>query len=194
MAMNPDPKPGRWILPLVIIGMIAFTYYFVRELPDAAPGTTIAGPTTTTTPDDSTTTTEADPLDPVVQAYVDEMDEINTQLQLLRTDLVATNTGFDASPREVEYPDAVTRFTTVRDETNALLLSFDALTAPEGLEESHTALRASLDGAAQAAARALSGLTSADPGTIRRAGVQDYVDAAATFETEVTSLKTAVGA
>jgi hypothetical protein len=194
MAMNPDPKPGRWILPLVIIGMIAFTYYFVRELPDAAPGTTIAGPTSTTAPDDTTTTTEQDPIDPVVQAYVDEMDEINTQLQLLRTDLVATNTGFDASPREVEYPDAVTRFTTVRDETNALLVRFDALTTPEGLEESQTALRAALDGAAQAAARALSGLTSADPGTIRRAGVQDYVDAAATFETEVTDLKTTVGA
>lgn len=194
MAMNPDPKPGRWILPLVIIGMIAFTYYFVRELPDAAPGTTIAGPTSTTAPDDTTTTTEPEPLDPVVQAYVDETDEINTQLQLLRTDLVATNTGFDASPREVEYPDAVTRFTTVRDETNALLVRFDALTAPEGIEDNHTALRAALEGAAQAAARALSGLTSADPGTIRRAGVQDYVDAAATFETEITGLKTAVGA
>ena len=36
MAFNPDPKPGRWILPLVVLGMIAFTYFFVRELPEAS--------------------------------------------------------------------------------------------------------------------------------------------------------------
>lgn len=192
MAMNADPKPGRWILPLVIIGMIAFTYYFVRELPGASPDTTIAGPTTTTIPDDTTTTTE-DTTDPTVQAYIDEIDDINTQLQLLRTDLVATNTGFDANPREVQYPDAVIRFTTVRDETNALLARFDELDALEGLEENHTSLRDALNDAAQAAATALSGLTSADPGTIRRAGVQAYVTAAAGFESETADLKTAAG-
>ena len=50
MAVNPDPKPGRWILPLVILGMIAFTYFFVRSLPEASPDTTLApGDTTPTT-------------------------------------------------------------------------------------------------------------------------------------------------
>ena len=46
MAINPDPKPGRWILPLVVLGMVAFTYFFVRALPsgseEGATDTTIA--------------------------------------------------------------------------------------------------------------------------------------------------------
>lgn len=193
--MNTDPKPGRWILPLVVLGMIAFTYFFVRELPGASPDTTLPGAAATTTlPDDTTTTTTTPPLDPAVQAYLDEIDEINAELQLLRTDLVTANTGFDASPRQIEYPDAVTRFTTVRDQTAALLVRFDAQTAPEGLEANHANLRTALDAAAQAASNALAGLTSSDPGTVRRAGVQAYVDAAGVFETEVTSVKTTLGA
>ena len=60
MAVNPDPKPGRWILPWSF-GMIAFTYFFVRSLPEASPDTTLAaGDTTSTTVgggDGPTTTT-----------------------------------------------------------------------------------------------------------------------------------------
>ena len=29
---NSDPKPGRLVLPLVLIGMIATTYTFVRSI------------------------------------------------------------------------------------------------------------------------------------------------------------------
>ena len=29
---NPDPKPGRLILPLVLIGMIATTYTFINRV------------------------------------------------------------------------------------------------------------------------------------------------------------------
>ena len=58
MAVNPDPKPGRWILPLVILGMIGFTYFFVRELPEASPDTTLVGQPVTTTLPESTGTTE----------------------------------------------------------------------------------------------------------------------------------------
>ena len=31
MTSNYDPKPGRWMLPLVVLAMVAFTYLFVRE-------------------------------------------------------------------------------------------------------------------------------------------------------------------
>jgi hypothetical protein len=195
MALNADPKPGRWVLPLVILGMITFTYYFVRELPAASPDTTLPGAgATTTLPDDTTTTTEAPTLDPQVQAYLDAIDEINSHLQLLQTDLVAANTGFDATPREVEYQEAVQRFTAVRDDTIALLGQFDELTAPEGLEAHHAALRNELDEAAQAAAEALSGLQSADPGIIRRAGVDRYVLAAGNFSRLADELQDAAAA
>ena len=31
-TFNPDPKPGRIVLPLVLIGMIATTYTFVNRV------------------------------------------------------------------------------------------------------------------------------------------------------------------
>src|SRR5690606_28312697 len=68
MAVNADPKPGRWILPLVVLGMVAFTYFFVRALPSGSEpgeetGTTLAASDTTVpadgeeSPDDTTPAT-----------------------------------------------------------------------------------------------------------------------------------------
>ena len=31
-TFNPDPKPGRVVLPLVLIGMIATTYTFINRV------------------------------------------------------------------------------------------------------------------------------------------------------------------
>jgi len=195
MSVNADPKPGRWILPLVIVGMIAFTYYFVRELPEASPDTTTqaGNGTTTTLADDATTTTEANQIDAEVQAYLDAIDEINAELRLAQIELTDANNGFDADPRTVEYPEAVTRFTAVVDATNALVTEFDALTAPVALESHHTILGAELTKAANAAQDALDGLRSSDPGGIRRNNVTAYVDAATAFDAEVTNLHTAAG-
>jgi hypothetical protein len=92
MAVNPDPKPGRWILPLVVLGMVAFTYFFVRELPEASTETTlVSSPGTTTTVPGTEGSTTTGPgngttLDPETQAYLDEIDAINEELQVQRTD------------------------------------------------------------------------------------------------------------
>ena len=44
-----DPKHGRWILPLVVLALVAFTYTFVNNLPAAEtrPTTTVAADTDT---------------------------------------------------------------------------------------------------------------------------------------------------
>jgi hypothetical protein len=116
MAVNTDPKPGRWILPLVILAMIGFTYFFVGALPEAAPDTTLAGAVTTTTLGDSTGTSSPDsdgggPVDDQTQTYLDELDAINADLQVTTTEMVAVNAGFDADPREIEYGVAGLRST-----------------------------------------------------------------------------------
>ena len=197
MAVNQDPKPGRWILPLVVLGMIAFTYFFIRELPEASPDTTlVAGSTTTTAPNDDTSTTAGTgngTLDPDVQAYLTELDEVNTALQLLRTEMVTVNDGFDADPREIEYRDAEARMTTVEVDTQALADRVAAMTVPEGFETSHQAITSAIDTAAGAASDALDGLQSDDPGEIRRAAVVAYTQAADNFATEVENTKTAAG-
>jgi hypothetical protein len=194
MAVNPDPKPGRWILPLVILGMIAFTYFFVRELPSASPDSTLAGGvTTTTTPGDSTSTTGGGTTDPAVVAYVGQVEAVNDALQVLRTELVTVNTGFDADPREIEYSDAETRFEAVDTQTAALVDQFNALTVPESLQTNHDVLATEIEFAALAAGDALAGLRSDDPGTLRRNAVEGYANAADNFDAELGTLRTTAG-
>jgi hypothetical protein len=194
MAVNPDPRPGRWILPLVVLAMIAFTYFFVRELPEASPDTTqLAGDTTTTTsPDDSTTTT-ASAIDPETLAYVEQVREIRDGLEAQRQELEAANSGFDASPRTVEYQDAVSRFQAVATATSELADRLEGLTPPEDFQPNHQVLLTHLDAAAGAAEDALAGLQSDDPGVIRRNSVEAYGNAAASFVEEVGILEDAAG-
>lgn len=199
MAVNPDPKPGRWILPLVILGMIAFTYFFVRELPEASTETTlVSGPgTTTTVPGDDgggSTTQAPSTLDPDTQAYLDTVDAINVALTAQSTEISTVNTGFNADPREVEFADAETRFEAVVTETSALAEQLRGLTPPVALEANHTTLQTNVDLATASAEAALAGLLSTDTGEARNAAVDAYVQAAADFNTEVTNTHNAANA
>ena len=190
MAVNPDPKPGRWILPLVILGMIAFTFFFVRELPEASPDTTLAGqPTTTTVPDSPVTTVDGGggELDPETQAYLDELDVINAALQLLTTEMVTVNDGFDADPRQIEFEDAEPRLEVVVEDTTDLSDQVTNMDVPAGLEVNHDVLKTAVQFASLAAGDALAGLRSSDTGERRQVAVEAYVQATEDFNTEVTN-------
>jgi len=198
MAVNPDPKPGRWILPLVILGMIAFTYFFVRSLPEASPDTTLAaGDTSTTVPGgDGSTTVPANggTVDPdAVQVYLGELERVSGELQVLNTELVTVNTGFDVEPREIEFSDAEPRMEATAAGAQTLSDEVAALTAPAGLEANHEAIVGRIAVAAQAADEALSGLQSTDPGDLRRAAVAAFTSAVADFEAEVANARAAAG-
>jgi hypothetical protein len=177
----------------VILGMIAFTYFFVRELPEASTETTlVSSPDTTTTTggdvgDGDTSTTQASTLDPEAQAYIDSVDAINEELQVQRTELVTVNDGFNTDPREIEYPDAEDRFEAVANATQALADELRGLTPPTGLEANQTALQTQIDLATVSANEALAGLRSTDTGERRNAAVDAFVQAAADFDTEVTN-------
>ncbi len=190
MAVNPDPKPGRWILPLVILGMIAFTFFFVRELPEASVDTTLAGqPTTTTAPESPVTTVDGgdSELDPETQAYLDELDVINAALQLLTTEMVTVNDGFDADPREIEFGDAEARLEVVVEDTTDLSDQVTNMDVPAGLEVNHDVLKTAAQFASLAAGDALDGLRSSDTGERRQVAVEAYVQATEDFDTEVTN-------
>lgn len=199
MAVNPDPKPGRWILPLVILAMIGFTYFFVGALPEASPDTTIvsSGATTTTIDDSSGTTSPGDPgapLDPAVQAYLDELDEINAALKVLETEMVTVNAGFDADPREIPYEEAEPRLDQLVIDTEALGDQVSALAVPSGFETNQQALQSAIDFCAGAAQDAVDGLRSSDTGELRQAAVETYTTSASGFDTEVQNAKAAAGA
>lgn len=201
MAVNPDPKPGRWILPLVILAMIAFTYFFVRALPEASTDTTlapVASDTTTTVPgngDGPTTTTPGgqSQLDPETQAYLDEIDSINQELQVQRTELVTVNEAFNQDPREIEFPEAEDRFEAIVAATDELVTRQTDLVPPDALASSHQSLLTAIDLASDSISEALEGLRSTDEGQQRNSGVEAYVQAASDYDTGVTNTHNAAG-
>jgi hypothetical protein len=179
--------------------MVAFTYFFVCEMPEASTETSlVSGGSTTTTVaggdgDGSSTTQATTALDPAVQAYLDTVDSINEELQVQRTELVTANDGFNADPRTVEFPDAETRFEAVVTATQGLADQLRALTPPTGLEGNQTNLQASVDLATVSATEALEGLRSTDTGERRNAAVDSYAQAATDFGTELTNTHNAAG-
>ncbi len=196
MAVNPDPKPGRWILPLVILGMIGFTYFFVQALPEASTETTlVTGSETTTTAGAGSTTEPSNggTVEGPVEEYFAEMDRINSDLQTLQTELVAVNEGFDADPREVEFTEAGERMDVVAADTQVLADEVEALTPPTGLETNHPSMLTAIDLCATAAVEAVEGLRSSDTGELRRAAVSAYVTSASDFDTELQNAKSASG-
>lgn len=199
MAVNPDPKPGRWILPLVVLGMVAFTYFFVRELPEASTETTlVSSPATTTTVpggDGSTTTSTGTgtTLDPETQAYLDAVDTINEELQVQRTDLVSTNDSFNEDPRGIEFPEAEERFEAIETTVQGMVETQEGLTAPSALATNHTSLLTELNLASDSITQALDGLRSTDTGQQRNSAVEAFSTAASNYNTEVTNTVNAAG-
>jgi hypothetical protein len=138
-SRNPDPKPGRWILPLIIVGMVGFTYFFVQQLPGATPEettTTSTAPTTTapTNGGDGTTTTTLQAIPVEVQAYVDKMAESLAELAGIEADLLDVNTQQDAEPRVIAYSDALALFREVEANASVFADGVEIAAPPAGYE------------------------------------------------------------
>lgn len=196
MNVNPDPRPGRWLLPLVVLGMVMFTYVFVNQLPgDGTPTESTsddtATPTSSTTvpdssqPDDTTepgdtTPTTTTPASPEAAAYLEAMQAFNTQLTGLQADLSAANAAWEAGG-EGAYTTAQAAFTEIRDETAAWRDQVVAVSVPEGLAETHQDLVAAAEAAATQAAAALDGLVNAPGPEARQQAVARFDEAVSAF-------------
>ena len=187
MTSNYDPKPGRWMLPLVVLAMVAFTYLFVRELPSAASAnengenTGSTSSTTSTTGADGATTTTGGEVDATTQAYLDSLAGFQSTLANLQTELAAANAGWDANPKTITFDQAEEAFISVAEGAAALVGEVQAATVPAALVEAHNVVVAAAQQAADAGSQALAGLRapSPDTGEQRRAAVNAF-DAAVT--------------
>ena len=138
-SRNPDPKPGRWILPLIIVGMVGFTYFFVQQLPGTQPEettTTLSTESTTTTEngEGETTTTAGSTIPAEVQAYVDKMAGSKAELAGIEADLLDVNTQQDASPRVIAYPDALAGYKDVETRASVFADGVEIAAPPAGYE------------------------------------------------------------
>ena len=184
-----DPKHGRWILPLVVLALVAFTYTFVNNLPPAeTPSTTIVvgGTTTTTTeaPPETTTTT----LPPEVIEFLATADSLSATATEMRTQAQTIND---------EYPD-VTGYGATRDALSALKAttedfnaSLDEIPVPEAAGEKWNDVTTAAAAMEQAADDMLDGLVNTSGSEKRLGALDDYNIAAATFTQALDAAKDA---
>lgn len=202
MDAKPDPKPGRWILPLILVAMVGFTYVFVNSIADSngtdagdgdGGGVDIGGPTSTSMPVIDTTTPDGDggdggDLDPETQAYVDLVTGFDTELARISGEFVAANQAFDDDT--ADYSTTVGTFEGLIGDLETWAGSVAASNAPPGrsdLADPHQAIKDAAGPPLDAARSALDWLESPDPGTAanRQEAVGELEAAAQTFSDSV---------
>ncbi len=181
-----DPKPGRYILPIVIAALIGFTYVFVNALPPVditvSPTTTLAT-STATTPDTSTTST----LPSDVVAFLAEVDRFEALAADNLVQLNDTNTKWEA--REIEFAEARTEFTEVRDSSQNLADQVAATTVPDTYQLEWPDTEVAAQDLVAKATAVIAGLEAPDDGTLRRAAVQEFDDASAAFAEQLDAVR-----
>ena len=112
-TFNPDPKPGRIVLPLVLIGMIATTYTFINrvatnnEIDIIAEETPVETIAEVVVEDTSTTTTSTTLPDNYV-AYLEEITAEKIQATELGKEVLEANENWD--DKTVTYQEAKDEF------------------------------------------------------------------------------------
>ena len=213
MVVNPDPKPGRWLLPLAVLAMFAFTFMFVRTLPEAEveprPVTTEATPTTaeesseeetpaeegeesgeeeSTTETSATTTT----LPAAVVSYLASIEALGEQLTSMAAEVREVNDSWEE--RTITYAETEERLARVMEDVIVWQDNVVQLNAPSVLAASHQDMLASSTRAAVAATTVVEGLRSSDTGETRREAAAEFDTAASAFVSAVQRAKTTIGA
>ena len=100
-TFNEDPKPGRLVLPLVLIGMIATTYTFINRVTtnndleiEPVAEEVVEPIVEDSTPEDTTTTTTTTLPDEVV-TYLEEISSEKIQSIDLATKVLEANENWE---------------------------------------------------------------------------------------------------
>ena len=194
------------MLPLVVLGMILFTWVWVNRLePPAVEGT--AGPsgttrsTTETTPavdettaggDGAETPEETTPttlLPPEIEVYLTNLAEDKAALAELVEELNSVNDAWENRDQTgVTYAETEAAMVAASERAVVFSEAVELHRPPEdvaGLTDAHQRVYESAAAVAEAAANALAGLRAPDTGELRRAAVVEFRAAAASFEQQV---------
>ena len=185
-----DPKHGRWILPLVVLALVVFTYTFVTNLPPAQTPTTTtagaAGNTTTTAPDEETTTTTTLPEE--VVAFVATIDALSSQAEELRTRAQTLNDEYADSN---DYGGTREGLSQVRIDTSNFNDAVAGVEVPARAADKWTDVTTAAAAMQIAADDMLDGLVNTAGSEKRLAALEEYNIAAATFSQELEAAKEA---
>jgi hypothetical protein len=120
-TFNPDPKPGRIVLPLVLIGMIATTYTFINrvatnnDLDIVVEDTTVQTVSEEITEDTTTTTTTTTLPDD----YISYLEEINGER------IVAINLGEEVLQANDNWDNKTVTYQEAKDEFDVFIAKWN---------------------------------------------------------------------
>ena len=180
-TFNPDPKPGRVVLPLVLIGMIATTYTFINRVAanndldlvvEETPVETIAEEVVVE--DTSTTSTTTTLPDDYVQ-YLEEIIAEKIQATELGKDVLEANENWDE--KSVTYQEAKDEFRAVIATAEQFVITVTEPGPPNeyaNLVTSHEELKTLVNLVYLDTVELLAGLESSDTGEKRAAALDSF--------------------
>ncbi|MDA2947192.1 MAG: hypothetical protein O2850_03690 [Actinomycetota bacterium] len=180
-TFNPDPKPGRIVLPLVLIGMIATTYTFINRVStnnnleivvDETPVETVAEETST---EDTTTTSTTTTLPDNYVAYLEELTAEKIQATELGKDVLEANDNWDN--QSVTYQEAKDEFRAFIATAEQFVVTVTDPGPPNeyaNLVTSHEELKTLVNLVYLDTVELLAGLESSDTGEKRAAALDSF--------------------
>jgi hypothetical protein len=186
-----DPKHGRWILPLVVLFLVAFTYTFVNNLPPAETPTTTteaAGGTTTTTPEEETTTTTS--LPPEVVEFAATADALSGQAEEMMTQAQTLNDDYAETEDYTTIRDGLSELRVTTSDFNDSVIALTD-TIPDAAKDKWTDVTTAAAAMKTAGDAMLDGLVNTSGSEARLAALDDYNVAAGTFSQAIEAAKEA---
>ena len=180
-TFNDDPKPGRLVLPLVLIGMIATTYTFINRvstennLEIVQTDDVVVEITTPEAPLEDTTTTTTTTLPDEVVSYLEEISSEKIQSIDLATEVLEANDNWDNEL--ITYQEAKDEFAEFIEDAQQFVEIVAEPGPPStfaGLVKSHEELKSLAELIYADTQELLEGLTSSDTGQQRAAALESF--------------------
>ena len=179
-TFNSDPKPGRIVLPLVLIGMIATTYTFINRVATNNNLEIVTADTTVTTSaevvsEETTTSTTTTTLPEDYVAYLEEITAEKIQANELGKKVLEANQNWD--DKTVTYQEAKQEFAGFIEEAEEFVITVTDPGPPNqyaNLVTSHEELKTLVNLIALDTVELLAGLESSDKGEQRAAALDSF--------------------
>ena len=180
-TFNEDPRPGRLVLPLVLIGMIATTYTFINRVAtnndleiEPSVEQVIVEPDEEPVSEDTTTTTSTT-LPQEVVTYLEEISSEKIQSIDLATKVLEANDKWDNE--DITYQEAKDEFANFIEDAQQFVETVSEPGPPTtfaGLVKSHEELKSLAELIFADTEEVLEGLTSSDTGERRSAALDSF--------------------
>jgi hypothetical protein len=190
---NSDPKPGRLILPLVLIGMIATTYTFINRVTTNNNLEVITIDDNTTDEivseeiiEDTTTTSSTTTLPESVVLYLEEIQAEKIQSIELGKKVLETNQRWD--DKDTTYQEAQQEFEAFIDDAEQFVVTLSDPGPPESnasLVSNHEELKVLVNLIYEDTKELLEGLTAPDTGERRSSALSSFNNNLGSFQQKI---------